>query len=131
MLLHELSCPKGGLLLSCFMLEDANPDHYTVAGVDQIVSHESWHLADNGHEAFLAQLGHLLRISHALVSPRCNVHRFSPPPKRGRDPSVPPKVNQRAQCEVLEGLAQLTRTPYRRTPSRRTSQNSYSTHSGE
>jgi hypothetical protein len=34
---------------------------------------------------------------------------------RGRDPSVPPRVDQRAQCERLEGLAQLPRNRVPRT----------------
>jgi hypothetical protein len=31
--------------------------------------------------------------------------------KRGWDPSASPKVDQRAQCEGLQGLLQLPRTP--------------------
>src|SRR3712207_7286672 len=99
MLRYELSCPKGGLLLSVLMLKDASCNHYAVSGIDQVVSHESRHFADDGHKAFLAHLRHLLRVSHTLVAPHCNVHSFSPPPKRGRDPSAPPQVDQRAQCE--------------------------------
>src|ERR671910_1926716 len=94
---HELSCHKGGLLLSVLMLEDAGCNHYPVPGVHKVVSHESWHLADDGHKAFLAHLGHLLGVSYALVAPHCNVHSFSLPPlKRGQDPWAPPKVDQRA-----------------------------------
>src|SRR5215212_3057578 len=90
MLLHELSCPKGRLLLSVLMLKDADCNHYAVPGVDQVVSHESRHFANDGHKALLAQLGYLLRVSHALVSAHCNVHSFSLPPlKRGRDSSAP------------------------------------------
>src|SRR5918998_5421348 len=80
MLRHEVSCPKGRLLLGLLMLKDASCDHYAVPGIDQVVSHESRHLADDGHEAFLAQLRHLLRVSHTLVAPHCNVHSFSLPP---------------------------------------------------
>src|SRR3712207_5900235 len=80
MLRYELSCPKGGLLLSVLMLKDAGCNHYAVAGVDQVVSHESRHFADDGHKAFLAHLRHLLRVSDALVAPYCSVHRFSLPP---------------------------------------------------
>src|SRR5215208_1615927 len=74
MLPHQLSCPIGGLLLSVLMLEDAGRNHYPVPGVDRVVSYESRHLADDGHKAFLAQLPHLLGVSHALVAPHCNVH---------------------------------------------------------
>src|ERR687890_1960220 len=74
MLPHELSCPKGGLLLSVLMLEDAGCNHYPVPGVDKVVSHKSRHLADYGHKAFLADLGHLLGVYHALVAPHCSVH---------------------------------------------------------
>src|SRR5215208_2417682 len=35
--------------------------------------------------------------------------------KRGRDPKAPPYVDQRAQCEGLEGLAQLPRIYLLRT----------------
>src|SRR5829696_8733594 len=85
MLLHELSSHKGRLLLSVLMLKDANPDHYAVPGVDKVVSHESRQFADDGHKAFLAHLRHLLRVTHALVAPYCNVHPFSlPPSHRGR-----------------------------------------------
>src|ERR671911_1165452 len=104
---HELSCHKGGLLLSVLMLEDAGRNHYPVPGVDKVVSHESWHFADDGHKAFLAHLGHLLGVTHALVTPHCSVHSSRLPPlKRGRDLLAPPQVYQRAQCEGLEGLAQ-------------------------
>src|SRR5215208_209241 len=51
MLGHKLSCPKGGLLLSVLMLKDAGRNCYPVPGVDQVVSHESWHLADNRQKA--------------------------------------------------------------------------------
>src|SRR5215218_3634467 len=60
MLLHKLSSHKGRLLLSVLMLKDANPDHYAVACVERVVSHESRHFADDGHKAFLGHLGHLL-----------------------------------------------------------------------
>src|SRR5215212_10999549 len=80
MLLHELSCSKGRLLLSGLMLKDAGCNHYAVAGVDQVVSHESRHFADDGHKAFLAQLRHLFGVSDALVAPHCNVHSVSLPP---------------------------------------------------
>src|SRR5918994_3025085 len=82
MLCHELSCHKRRLLLSVLMLKDAGCNHYAVPGVDKVVSHESWHLADYGHK-FLGNLGHLLGVTHALVAPYCNVHSFSlPPPLR-------------------------------------------------
>src|SRR3712207_1510171 len=90
MLRHKLSCPKGRLLLSVLMLKDAGRNRYAVPGVDQVVSHESRHLADDGHKALLGHLPHPLRVGHALVAPHRNVHRFTPPPKRARDPSAPP-----------------------------------------
>src|ERR671911_588208 len=92
MLRHELSCPKGRLLLSVLMLKDAGCNNYAVPGVDQVVSQKSRHFADDGHKAFLGHLRHLLRVTHTLVTPHCNVHRFSlPPSHRGRDSSAPPK----------------------------------------
>src|SRR5215208_3311397 len=116
MLLHKLSSHKGRLLLSVLMLKDANPDHYAVPGVECVVSHESLQFADDGHEAFLGHLCHLLRVTHALEAPHCNVHSFSLPPyQRGRDRSAPPQVDQRVQCEGLEALAQLPRTPFWRS----------------
>src|SRR5215204_6123315 len=91
MLPHKLSCPKGRLLLSCLMLKDAGCNHYPVPGVDQVVSHKSRHFADDGHEAFLAHLGHLLGVSDALVAPHCCVHSSLAYLllKRGRDPLGP------------------------------------------
>ena len=49
MLLHQLSCPKVRLLLSVLMLKDACRNYYAVSGVNKVVSHESRHLADDGH----------------------------------------------------------------------------------
>src|SRR5918994_5283001 len=127
MLSHQLSCPIGGLLLSVLMLKDANPNHYPVPGVECVVSHESRQFTDDGHKAFLAHLGHLLGVTHALVAPHCSVHSFRLPPlKRWRDLLAPPQVYQRAQCEGLEGLAQLPRKP-----NRRSSQNFPTTRLGE
>src|ERR687894_10737 len=74
MLSNELSRNKGGLLLSVLMLEDAGCNHYPVPGVHNVVSHEARHLADDGHKALLSHLGHLLGISHPLVSAHCSVH---------------------------------------------------------
>src|SRR5215218_10365502 len=74
MLRHELSCPKVRLLLSVLMLEDARRNHNPVPGVDPVVSHEPRHFADDGHEALIDQLPHLLRVGHALVAPHGNVH---------------------------------------------------------
>src|SRR5215211_5883153 len=82
MLLYELSGPKGRLLLSILMLKDAGRHYYAVAGVDPVVSDEPRHFADDGHEAFLGHLPHLLRVGHALVAPHCNVHSFTLPPFR-------------------------------------------------
>src|SRR5215213_6213896 len=91
MLRHELSCPKGRLLLSVLMLEDAGSNCYPVPGVDMVVSHESRHFADDGQKALLGQLRHLLGVSHALVAPHHSVHSFMlpPPSHRGRDPLRP------------------------------------------
>src|SRR5215213_5980515 len=119
MLRHKISCLKVRLLLSVLMLKDADPNHYAVASVDCVVSHESWQFADDGHKAFLGHLPHLLGVSHALVSSHCNVHRFSlPPSHRGRGRPAPPKVDRRAQCEDVEGLAQIPRTWLRPGPDR-------------
>src|SRR5918998_6142481 len=91
MLRHEVSCPKVRLLLGVLMLEDAGRNYYAVPGVDTVVSNESRQLADDGHEALLGHLPHLLRVGDALVAPYGNVHSFSLPPlARGRDPSAPP-----------------------------------------
>src|SRR5918998_5735498 len=107
MLLHELSCHKVRLLLSVLVLIDACRNHYAIPSVDPVVSHEPRYFADEGHKALIDQLPHLLGVSNSVVSAHCNVHSFSPPPKRGRDPWAPPKVVQRLQCEGLQGLAQL------------------------
>src|SRR5215207_4251302 len=116
MLLHKLSCHKGRLLLSSLVLKDADPNHYSVPSVDCVVSHKSRQFADDGHKAFLGHLCHLLRVTHALEPPHCNVHSFSlPPSHRGRGRSAPRYVDQRVQCEGLEALAQLPRTPLRRS----------------
>src|SRR5215212_3248384 len=82
MLPHQLSCPIGGLLLSVLMLKGANPNHYPVPGVDCVVSHESRQFTDDGHKVRLGHLSHPLRVGNTLVSAHCNVHRFTPPPKR-------------------------------------------------
>src|SRR5215208_561469 len=101
MLLHELSCPIGGLLLSILMLKDANPNHYPVAGVECVVSHESRQFTDDGHKVLLGHLGHPLRVGNILVSAHCNVHSFSPPPKRRRGRRVPP--NQLINVPSVKG----------------------------
>src|ERR671917_388220 len=82
MLSHELSCHKVRLLLSVLMLIDAGRNHYAIPSVDPIVSHEPRYFADEGHKALIDQLPHLLRVGDALVSAHCNVHSFSPPPKK-------------------------------------------------
>src|ERR687890_427885 len=90
MLLYELSSSEGGLLLSILMLKDAGRNYYAVAGVDPVVSDEPRHFADDGHEAFLGPLPHLLRVGHTLVAPHRNVHSSSlPPSHRGRDQGKP------------------------------------------
>src|SRR5215207_83990 len=73
---HELSCHKGGLLLSCLMLKDAGCNHYPVPGVDKVVSYESRHFADDGYKALLHLAPYLARVGHALVAPYRNVHKF-------------------------------------------------------
>src|ERR671920_708543 len=91
MLPHQLSCPIGGLLLSVLMLKDANPNHYRVPGVERVVSHESRQFTDDGNKVLLGHLRHPLRVGNTLVSAHCNVHSFTPPPKRRRGRRVPPK----------------------------------------
>src|SRR5215204_3035311 len=77
MLLYELSSLKGRLLLSVLMLEEAGRNRYAVAGVDQVVSHESRHFADDGWEALPGHLRYLLRVGYALVAAHRNVHSFT------------------------------------------------------
>src|SRR5215212_4926734 len=101
MLPHQLSCPIGGLLLSVLMLKDANPNHYAVPGVDCVVSHESWQFTDDGHKVLLGHLRHPLRVGNTLVSAHCNVHSFTPPPKRRRGRRVPP--NQLINVPSVKG----------------------------
>src|SRR5829696_9323726 len=101
MLPHQLSCPIGGLLLSVLMLKDANPNHYPVPGVDCVVSHESRQFTDDGHKVLLGHLRHPLRVGNILVSAHCNVHRFTPPPKRRRGRRVPP--NQLINVPSVKG----------------------------
>src|SRR5918993_2562697 len=96
MLAHELSCHKGRLLLSVLMLKDAGCNHYAVPGVDKVVSHESRHLADDGHKV-LGNLGHLLGVTHALEAPYCNVHSFSLPP-------LPRASVNKAEVEAVPAL---------------------------
>src|SRR5918993_4985884 len=92
MLCHELSSPKGRLLLGVLMFEDADPNQYAVSGVDCVVSHEPRHFADDGHKALLGHLCHLLGVAHALVAPHRNVHSFGlPPSHRGRADRPRPK----------------------------------------
>src|SRR5215213_1896056 len=80
MLGHELSRPKGRLLLGVLMLEDAGRNHNPVPGVDTVVSYESRHFADDGHVVLLDQLRHLLRVAHAIVPSNRKVHSFGLPP---------------------------------------------------
>src|SRR5215208_2150680 len=101
MLPHQLSCPIGGLLLSVLWLKDANPNHYAVPGVDCVVSHESWQFTDDGHKVLLGHLRHPLRVGNTLVSAHCNVHSFTPPPKRRRGRRVPP--NQLINVPSVKG----------------------------
>src|SRR5829696_10474068 len=101
MLPHQLSCPIGGLLLSVLMLKDADPNHYPVPGVECVVSHESRQFTDDGHKILLGHLRHPLRVGNTLVSAHCNVHSFSPPPKRRRGRRVPP--NQLINVPSVKG----------------------------
>src|SRR5215204_6730496 len=97
------------------MLEDAGRNHHPVSGVDTVVSYKSRHLADDGHVVLLNQLSHLLRVSHALVSAHCNVHRFSLPPSKGRADRPRLELMNGANCEGLGYLEQLPRTPLGRS----------------
>src|SRR5918994_2344131 len=101
MLPDQLSCPIGGLLLGVLMLEDADPNHYPVPGVEGVVSHESRQFTDDGHKVLLGHLGHPLRVGNALVSAHCNVHSFTPLPKRRRGRRVPP--NQLIDVPSVKG----------------------------
>src|SRR5215213_10688544 len=106
MLCHELTCHKGRLLLSVLMLKDAGRNCYAISGVDQVVSHKSGDLADDGHKALLGHLHHLLRVSDALEPPHRSVHSFRlPPSHRGRSSSAPPKVVQRHHASEYRHLA--------------------------
>src|SRR5215213_5975171 len=80
MLRHELSSPEVGLLLGVLMLKYAGRNHNPVTCVDPVVSNESRHFADDGHEALIDQLPRLLGVAHALVAPHRNVHSFGLPP---------------------------------------------------
>src|SRR5215212_1472761 len=85
MLRHELSRPKGRLLLGVLVLEDAGRNHNPVTCVDTVVSNEARHFADDGHEALIDQLRHLLRFAHAIVPSNRNVHSFGLPPSHIED----------------------------------------------
>src|SRR5215216_8095168 len=76
MLCHEISSPPSRLLLSLLVLKDAGRNHYSVPGVDKVVSHESRHFADDGYKALLHLPPHLARVGHTLVAPYRNVHSF-------------------------------------------------------
>ena len=56
MLGHERSSLEVRLLLGVLMLEDAGRNHNPVTGVDEVVSDESRHLADDGNKALIDQL---------------------------------------------------------------------------
>src|SRR5215212_6972838 len=111
MLLHELSCPIVRLLLGVLMLKDAGRNYYAVPGVAQGVTHESRHLADDGHKALIHKPRHFARVRHTLVPPHRNVHSFCLPPFR------PAQRNWRATlcttCMVpsTEVRRELPRTP--------------------
>src|SRR5215211_1413174 len=140
MLCHELSCPKGRLLLSVLMLEDAGRNHHAVPGVDTVVSHEPRHFADDGHVVLLNQLPHLLRVGDALVAPHRNVHRFGLPPSyRGRaDQPCLKLINAATLASIgawritqMSDIRNVLGELLPRTPSTRRSQNFTSTHYGE
>src|SRR5215218_6436883 len=111
MLRHELSSHKGRLLLSVLMLKDAGRNHDAVPSVDPVVSHESRHSADDGHEALIHNPARFARVGHTLVAPHCNVHRFRPPLPKRAGPVSPAVLINEVQCEGLEGQTQLPRTP--------------------
>src|SRR5215213_6181350 len=140
MLRQELSCLNVRLLLSVLVLIDAGRTYDAVSGVDPVESHEARHFADDGHEALIDQLPHLLGVAHALVAPHRNIHRSSLPPShrgRGHRPALsrttPPtlanigtrRITQMSDIRNFLGEL-LPRPPYRRS-----SRNSPSTHSGE
>src|SRR5215217_8028568 len=118
------------------MLEDADRNHYAVPGVDTVVSHESRHLADDGHVVLLDQLRHLSRVGHALVAPHRNVQSFGlPPSHRGRGNQPCLKLINAATLAVI-GARRITQMSdirnvlgelLPRTPSTRRSQNFTST----
>src|SRR5215213_3444066 len=136
MLCHELPCQKGRLLLSVLMLEDAGSNCYAIPGVDHVVSHESRHLADDGHKALLGHLHHLLRVSDALEPPHRSVHSFRlPPSHRGRSSSARLKLYNATMLASI-GTWRITQMSdiriflgelLPRTPSRRILQNMCST----
>src|SRR5215208_6779516 len=108
------------------MLEDAGRNHHAVPGVDTVVSHESRHLADDGHVVLLDQLGHLSRVGHALVAPHRNVHSsLAYLLHKGRADQPRLELMNGANSEGLGYLEQLPRTP-----STRSSQKTPSTHFG-
>src|SRR5919112_5427586 len=76
MLRHELPSPPVRLLLSVLVFKDAGRNHNPVPGVDKVVSYESRHFTDDGHEALLHLAPYLARVGHALVAPYRNVHSF-------------------------------------------------------
>src|SRR5215212_9809861 len=76
MLRRELPSPPVRLLLSLLVLKDAGRNHYTVPGVDKVVSYEPRHFADDGYKALLHLPPHLARVGHALIPPYRNVHSF-------------------------------------------------------
>src|SRR5215212_8923128 len=76
MLCRELPSPPVRLLLSLLVLKDAGRNHYSVPGVDHVVSYESGHFADDGYKALLHQAPCLARVGHTLIPPNRSVHSF-------------------------------------------------------
>src|SRR5215217_6771440 len=76
MLRHEISSPPVRLLLCLLVLKDAGRNHYAIPRVDHVVSHETWHFADDGYKALLHQARCLASVDHTLVAPYRNVHSF-------------------------------------------------------
>src|SRR5688572_25101592 len=107
MLLYELSCQKGRLILSVLMLEDAGCNHYAVPGVDHVGSYESRDSADDGQKPSSATLATFCGSVTPSNRRTAAYIALAYLPKRGRGPPAPPCVDQRAQCGGLEGLAQL------------------------
>src|ERR671936_264981 len=74
MLPHIVRRSSVGFLLARLVLIDAGRNHHTAPGVDKVVRHEPWDLADERDKALLPPPPGLLRIRDALVPAYCCVH---------------------------------------------------------